>query len=64
LSAAFLCSELGITDDPRPDHAQYMAQYLMILKNDKKAIFTADAAASTATDFILAFSRKGQEEAA
>ena len=64
LSAAFLCAELGITNDPRPDHAQYMAQYLTILKNDKKAIFAAAAAASAATDFILAFSRKGQEEAA
>jgi antirestriction protein ArdC len=64
LSAAFLCAELGITNDPRPDHAQYMAQYLTILKNDKKAIFSAAAAASAATDFILAFSRKGQEEAA
>jgi antirestriction protein ArdC len=64
LSAAFLCSELGITNDPRPDHAQYMAQYLTILKNDKKAIFTAAAAASAATDFVLAFSRKEQEDAA
>ena len=58
MSAAFLCAELGITNDPRPDHAQYMAQYLTILKNDKKAIFAAAAAASAATDFILAFSRK------
>jgi antirestriction protein ArdC len=64
LLAAFLCSELGITNDPRPDHAQYLVQYLAILRNDKKAIFTAAAAASAATDFILAFSRKGQEEAA
>ena len=64
LGAAFLCAELGITNDPRADHAQYMAQYLTILKNDKKAIFAAAAAASAATDFILAFSRKGQEEAA
>ena len=64
ISAAFLCAELGITNDPRPDHAQYMAQYLTILKNDKKAIFAAAAAASAATDFILAFSRKEQEEAA
>jgi antirestriction protein ArdC len=64
LSAAFLCSELGISNDPRPDHAQYMAQYLTILKNDKKAIFTAAAAASAATDFVLAFSRKEQEDAA
>lgn len=64
LSAAFLCAELGIANDLRPDHAQYMAQYLTILKNDKKAIFAAAAAASAATDYILAFSRKPQEEAA
>ncbi len=64
MSAAFLCAELGITNDPRPDHAQYMAQYLAILKNDKKAIFAAAAAASAATDYILAFSRKHREEAA
>lgn len=63
-SAAFLCAELGITNEPRPDHAQYIAQYLTILKNDKKAIFSAAAAASAATDFILAFSRKQREEAA
>jgi antirestriction protein ArdC len=41
-----------------------MAQYLTILKNDKKAIFTAAAAAGAATDFILAFSREAREEAA
>jgi antirestriction protein ArdC len=63
-SAAFLCAELGISNEPRPDHAQYIAQYLAILKNDKKAIFTAAAAAGTATDFILAFSRQAGEEAA
>ena len=58
MSAAFLCAELGITNDPRPDHAQYMAQYLAILKNDKKAIFAAAAAASAASkaaDYLLAF---------
>jgi antirestriction protein ArdC len=64
LSAAFLCSELGIANDLRPDHEQYMAQYLTILKNDKKAIFAAAASASAATDYILAFSRKPREEAA
>jgi antirestriction protein ArdC len=63
-SAAFLCAELGITNEPRADHAQYIAQYLTILKNDKKAIFSAAAAASAATDFILAFGRKAREEAA
>lgn len=64
LGAAFLCAELQITNEPRPDHAQYIASYLTILQHDKKAIFTASAAASAAVDFILAFSRKCEEEAA
>ena len=25
LGAAFLCADLGITDEPRADHAQYLA---------------------------------------
>lgn len=64
LSAAFLCAELGITNDPRPDHAQYIAQYLEILQNDKRAIFQAATAASAAADYILAFSRPRQKEEA
>ena len=64
LSAAFLCAELGITNDPRPDHAQYIAQYLEIFQNDKRAIFQAATTASAAADYILAFSRPQQVEAA
>lgn len=64
LSAAFLCCELGITNEARPDHAQYVAQYLEILQNDTRAIFQAATAASAAADYILAFSRPQQEEAA
>jgi hypothetical protein len=32
---------LRITDDPRADHAQYLASWLAVLKADKRAIFTA-----------------------
>lgn len=55
LSAAFSCAHLGIATTPRPDHAQYIAQYLKLLKADKRAIFAAATAASAATDFIMAF---------
>ena len=55
LSAAFSCARLGITDTPRDEHAQYISQYLEILRSDKKAVFIAAAAAATATDYILAF---------
>lgn len=54
LTAAFLCVDLGITTSPRIDHAQYIAEYLEILRNDKRAIFTAAAAAQAAAEFIKA----------
>lgn len=64
LSAAYSCAELGIASTPRQDHAQYIAEWLSILKADKKAIFTAASAASAATDYIRAFSRPNAGEEA
>ncbi len=52
LGAAFLCSEIGITAEPRLDHAQYLASWLSVLKADKRAIFTAASKASEATAFL------------
>lgn len=52
LGAAFLCSDLGITSTPRPDHASYLASWLKVLKDDNRAIFTAAAKASEATGFL------------
>ena len=52
LGAAFLCSELSISLDPRPDHAQYLAGWLTVLKEDSRAIFTAASKASQAADFL------------
>src|ERR1700722_5159945 len=54
LGAAFLCADLGITDEPRADHAQYLATWLAVLKADKKAIFTAASKASEAAAFLTA----------
>jgi antirestriction protein ArdC len=54
LGAAFLCADLGITDEPRADHAQYLATWLSVLKADKKAIFTAASKASEAAAFLTA----------
>jgi antirestriction protein ArdC len=55
LGAAFLCADLGITDDPRADHAQYLSTWLTVLKADKKAIFTAASKASEAAAFLATF---------
>jgi antirestriction protein ArdC len=54
LGAAFLCVDLGITAEPRADHAQYLASWLAVLKADKKAIFTAASKASEAAAFLAA----------
>ena len=52
IGAAFLCAELGITQTVRPDHAQYLANWLQLLKHDPKAIFTAAARASEAVSYL------------
>jgi antirestriction protein ArdC len=52
LGAAFLCADLGITPEPRADHAGYLAHWLTILKADQRAIFTAAAQAQRAVDFL------------
>jgi antirestriction protein ArdC len=52
LGAAFLCSELGVTAEPREDHAAYLAHWLRILKADKRAILQAAAHAQKAMDYL------------
>jgi antirestriction protein ArdC len=52
IGSAFLCAELGITQDVRADHAQYLANWLQLLKDDSKAIFAAAARASEAVTYL------------
>lgn len=54
IGAAFLCADLGITPETRDDHAAYIASWLQVLKNDKRAIFTAASHAQKAADFLHA----------
>jgi antirestriction protein ArdC len=54
IGSAFLCAELGITPNVREDHAAYIASWFQVLKDDKKAIFTAASHAQKAADFLLA----------
>lgn len=58
LGAAFLCSDLGITPEPRADHAAYIRCWLQVLKSDKRAIFTAASRASEAAWWLLAHERR------
>jgi antirestriction protein ArdC len=52
LGAAFLCADLGITPEPREDHASYLAHWLNILREDKRAVFAAAAHAQRAVDYL------------
>ena len=52
LTSAFICADLGITAQPRLDHAHYIANWLQVLKGDKTAVFTAAAAAHKAAEFL------------
>jgi antirestriction protein ArdC len=54
LGAAFLCAELGITSEPRPDHAAYLASWAKLLGADRRAFTTAAAKAAEASDYLLA----------
>ena len=53
LGSAFLCGDLGLTLEPRADHACYIKNWLSVLKNDKKAVFTAASKASQAANWLI-----------
>jgi len=52
LGSAFLCADLEITPEVREDHASYIDSWLKVLKDDKRAVFTAASHASKAVDFL------------
>lgn len=52
LGAAFLAGDLGIMPRIEEDHAPYIASWLEVLRNDKRAIFHAVADAQRATDYL------------
>ena len=51
LSAAFLCAHCRMDGELR--HASYLASWLRVLGNDKRAIFVASARAQQSADFLL-----------
>jgi antirestriction protein ArdC len=53
LGAAFTCAHLGLSTEPRTDHAQYLQSWLRVLKADKRAIFTAASKAQQAADWMV-----------
>jgi len=64
LGAAFLCADLDLASEPRPDHAAYVASWLKVLRQDKRAIFTAASKAQQAADWLHGRQGASVEQAA
>ena len=65
LGSAFLSADLDLTPQPREDHAAYIGSWLKVLKDDKRAIFTAAGHAQRAADYLNGLqAAMGAEEAA
>ena len=52
--SGLLCADLGVTAQPRPDHAHYISNWLTVLRNDKGAAMAAAAKASQAVEWMWA----------
>lgn len=62
MGSAFLCAEMGI--DGKLQHTEYLANWLKVLKSDKRAIFTAASKAKQAVKFIQATHEIAADKAA
>ena len=48
LGAAFVCADLELTPEVRPNHASYIDNWLTVLRTDKRVIFSAASHAQRA----------------
>lgn len=62
LGAAFLCADLSLTPEPGADHAAYIQNWLKVLKEDKRAIFSAASYAQRAADYLHGFQANPQQQ--
>jgi antirestriction protein ArdC len=62
ISGAYVCAALSIV--PTVRHADYLASWLEVLREDDRAIIRAASAASKAADYLLAFRDPATEAAA
>jgi antirestriction protein ArdC len=60
--AVFLCAHIGITPEIREDHGAYLGHWLTVLKEDKRAIFSAAAHAQRASDFLNSLQPQSQQQ--
>jgi antirestriction protein ArdC len=55
LGAAFLCADLDVTNEPRADHAAYVASWLKTLKSHPLILFTSASKAERAVTYLHDF---------
>jgi antirestriction protein ArdC len=63
LGSAFLSADLELTPELRGDHASYISSWIKILKDDKRAIFTAASHAQRAADFLHGLQKSASDQA-
>jgi antirestriction protein ArdC len=64
MGSAFVSAELGLTPEVRDDHAAYIASWLKVLKDDKRAVFAAASHAQRAADFLRGLQRQAKSQEA
>jgi len=64
IGSALLCADLGIVPElePRPGHAAYLATWLKVLADDKRAIFQAAAHAQRAVTYLHGLQQEPEAE--
>lgn len=60
IASAYTCAALGV--EGQLQHAEYIANWLQILRNDKRAIFTAASQAQRAADYLLAYNQPDAQQ--
>ncbi len=61
LTSSFVMADLGIANEPRAEHAAYIASWLKVFKDDPRAIFTAASKAQAAADWMHAQQQTREE---
>jgi antirestriction protein ArdC len=64
LGSAFLSADLDLTPEVRDDHVAYIASWIKVLKDDKRAIFSAASHAQRAADYLHGLQQSASAEAA
>jgi antirestriction protein ArdC len=64
LGSAFLSADLELTPEVQEDHASYIASWIKVLKDDKRAIFSAASHAQRAADFLHSLQKPASVEVA